>query len=124
MEFLLKIIKFFCFGGVNENQEFREKKIKWKKLKIIIPKFYHLYLEIEEPKVLGEKFNEVARMVHQEGDLKINYRKRLMWCIDLRDQKDLRDRGLNALKKIEVYKATRNSQHFLCMISKKSLGIN
>ena len=64
--------------------------------------FYHLYLEIEEPKVICEKFNEVARMLHQEGDLKINYRKRLMWCIDLRDQNDLRDRGLNDLKKIEV----------------------
>ena len=40
-------------------------------------------------------------MVHQERNLKINYRKRLMWCIDLRDPKYLIDRGLNALNKIE-----------------------
>ena len=30
------------------------------KKKIIIPKFYHFYLEIEEPKVLGRKLSELA----------------------------------------------------------------
>ena len=78
----------------------KEKKIK-------IPKFYHLDLEIEEPKVLGKKLNEVAEWFIRREISKSTYRKMLMLCIDVTDTKDFRDRGLNALNK--VYKATRNS---------------